>query len=123
MATVQLSLEEYLRTSYHPDRDYVDGEVHERNLGEFDHAAIQGLLASWFGQHRQEWGLYVLPEMRIRVSATRVGIADVCLMARSQPIEQVPTRPPLAVIEILSPEDRIARYNERLSQRAPVGLP
>ena len=122
MATVQISLEEYLRTSYHPDRDYVDGEAQERNLGEFDHAAIQGLLASWFGQHRQEWGLHVLPEMRIRVSTTRVRIADVCLMARSQPIEQVPTKPPLAVIEILSPEDRIARYNERLSDYRNMGI-
>jgi hypothetical protein len=25
---------EYLRTSYSPDCDYVDGEVQERNLGE-----------------------------------------------------------------------------------------
>ncbi len=40
MATLQISLEEYLRTSYHPDRDYVDGEVQVRNLGEFDHGAV-----------------------------------------------------------------------------------
>ena len=122
MATLQTSLAEYLHTSYHPDCDFVDGEVQERNLGEFDHAAIQGLLASWFGQHRQEWGLHVLPEMRIRVSATRVRIADVCLMARSQQIERVLTHPPLAVIEILSPEDRIARYNERLSDYRNMGI-
>ena len=44
MATLQTSLAEYLRTSYHPDCDYVDGEVQERNLGEFDHAAIQAFL-------------------------------------------------------------------------------
>jgi hypothetical protein len=28
-----LSLEEYLRTSYHPDCDFVDGHLEERNLG------------------------------------------------------------------------------------------
>jgi Uma2 family endonuclease len=122
MATVQISLEEYLRTSYHPDCDFVDGEVQERNLGEFDHGAVQGFLTSWFFQHRHEWQLHVIPELRIRVSAARVRIADVCLMARSQPIEQVPTRPPLAVIEILSPEDRIARYNERLSDYRNMGI-
>jgi Uma2 family endonuclease len=122
MATVQTSLAKYLHTSYHPDCDFVDGVIQERNLGEFDHAAIQGLLATWFGQHRQAWGLHVLPEMRIRGSATRVRIADVCLIARSQPIEQVPTTPPLAVIEILSPEDRIARYNERLSDYRNMGI-
>ncbi len=122
MATLQTSLAEYLRTSYHPDRDYVDGEVQERNLGEFDHAAVQMFLGSWFFQYRQEWQLHVLPEMRIRVSAARVRIADLCLMSRGQPVEQVLTKPPLAVIEILSPEDRISRYNERLADYRLMGI-
>jgi len=123
MATVQTSLGEYLRTSYHPDRDYVDGEVQERNLGEFDHAAIQAFLTGWFLQHRQEWQLHVLVEMRVRVSEERVRIPDVCLVSRGQPIEQVLTKPPLAVIEILSPEDRISRYNERLADYRQMGIP
>ena len=37
-------VEEYLRTTYHPDCDYVDGEVLERNLGERDHSEVQGEL-------------------------------------------------------------------------------
>ena len=42
MATSTLiSVAEYLSTSYRPDCDYVDGEVQERNLGEYDHANIQ----------------------------------------------------------------------------------
>ncbi len=122
MATVQISLEEYLRSSYHPDCDYVDGEIQERNWGEFDHSAAQSFLTAWFFQHRHGWQLHVLPEMRIRVSATRVRIADICLMARSQPIEQVPTQPPLAVIEILSPEDRISRYGQRLADYRQMGI-
>ena len=36
-----LSIDEYLRTSYHPDADYVDGEIEERNLGEYEHAKLQ----------------------------------------------------------------------------------
>jgi Uma2 family endonuclease len=122
MATAQISLEEYLRTSYHPDCDYVDGEVQERNWGEFDHGASQAFLGSWFFQHRQDWQLHVLVEMRVRVSAERVRIPDVCLVARGQEIEQVLTRPPLAVIEILSPEDRIVRYNERLADYRQMGI-
>ena len=122
MATLQTSLAEYLRTNYRPDCDYVDGEVQERNLGEFDHGAVQMFLGDWFYQHRQEWQLHVVPELRIRVSATRVRIADVCLIARSQPIEQVSTTAPLAVIEILSPEDRISRYGERLTDYRRMGI-
>ena len=87
----------------------------ERNLGEFDHAAVQAFLTSWFFQHRQEWDLRVLPEIRLRVSEKRVRIADVGLVSRNQPVEQVLTQP-LAVIAILSPEDRISRYNERLGE-------
>ena len=122
MATLQTSLADYLRNSYRPDCDYVDGEVQERNLGEFDHAAVLAFLTSWFFQHRHEWTLQVLPEIRIRVAERRVRIADVCLVSRRQPVEQVLTRPPLAVIEILSPEDRISRYNERLGDYRQMGI-
>jgi hypothetical protein len=42
MATgVLVSEEEYPRTSYRPDCDYVDGEVVERNLGEYEHGSTQ----------------------------------------------------------------------------------
>ncbi len=122
MGTLQTSLEEYLRMSYHPDRDFVDGEVQERNLGEFDHAAVQAFLAGWFFQHREDWQLQVLVEMRVRVSAERVRIPDVCLVARGQHAEQVLTHPPMAVIEILSPEDRIVRYNARLGDYRRMGI-
>lgn len=123
MPAVLTTLSEYLKTSYHPDRDFVDGEVQERNLGEFEHAAIQAFLTSWFFQHRDEWHLQVLPEMRIQVSGERVRIPDVCLLARTHPPERVITRPPQAVIEILSPEDRVLRYNERLADYRQMGIP
>src|SRR5262245_57257660 len=122
MSTVLTSLAEYLATSYHPDRDYVDGEVQERTLGEFEHAAIQASLTSWFFQHRQEWHLHVLPEMRVKVGLDRVRIPDVCLLSRDHPVEQVITRPPLAVLEILSPEDRVLSYNERLADYRQMGV-
>jgi hypothetical protein len=64
VSAVQILLQEYLHSSYHPDCDYVEGEVQERNLGEFDHAAMQMFLSAWFFQHRDQWRLHVLPEMR-----------------------------------------------------------
>lgn len=39
-----IPVSEYLRTSYSPDCDYVDGEVQERNTGETDHGELQGEL-------------------------------------------------------------------------------
>jgi len=48
MATqVRISLQEYLETPYRPDREYIDGEVRERNVGKWEHARLQLLLGSW----------------------------------------------------------------------------
>jgi hypothetical protein len=40
-----IPLSEYLETVYRPDGEYVDGALLERNVGEFDHARLQTLLA------------------------------------------------------------------------------
>ena len=75
MATVlHIPLQEYLSTSYRPDCEYVDGEIRERNVGKYEHARVQALLARWFGNHEQEWGVQVVTEQRVQVSPTRVGI-------------------------------------------------
>ena len=39
MSTSISSLEQYLHETWSPDREYVDGEIVERNLGEKSHAA------------------------------------------------------------------------------------
>jgi hypothetical protein len=51
--------EEYLRTAYRPDRDSVDGEVLERNVGERDHSRLQLIL--YFGTRAKKWGVHVYP--------------------------------------------------------------
>ena len=52
-----LSIDEYLHTSCKPDVDFVDGEIEERNLGEFDHARLQFKLASFFGFREKLWNV------------------------------------------------------------------
>ena len=116
------TIDEYLHTSYRPDVDYVDGELQERNIGELDHGEVQGALVEWFRKHVKEWDIRTIPELRIRVSPTRVRIADVCLLVRSEATEQVPTRPPLVIIEILSPEDRVSRYEQRIDDYRAMGV-
>jgi len=39
-----ISVEEYLKTSYDPDMDYVDGVLTDRNVGEWLHSSILGNL-------------------------------------------------------------------------------
>jgi hypothetical protein len=56
-----ISLEEYLRTSYRPECDYVDGEVQARNVGQRRHAYAQGKIASWCDRHKDTLHLEPLP--------------------------------------------------------------
>jgi Uma2 family endonuclease len=124
MATkVHVPVEEYLRSSYEPDAEYVDGEVEERPMGEYDHAAWQEALCLWFRQHAQEWNVRVKPELRVRVAMRRYRVPDVTLLDRDQPIEQIVTRPPLAVFEVLSPEDTLQRLKRKLEDYRTMGIP
>jgi Uma2 family endonuclease len=122
MATaLHISLTEYLAAGYRPDREYVDGEIRERNVGKWEHARMQWLLAHWFGAHEKEWGIVGSTEQRVRVSGNRVRIPDlVVLTAGPQP--DVLTDPPLLVIEILSPDDTYSDTQERASDYSRMGV-
>ena len=122
MSTTAISVQEYLSTVYRPDCDYVDGEVQERNLGEFDHARLQLAIAAYFYARRKEWGITVVPEQRVQVAPERFRIPDVCVVL-GQPREQVFRTPPFICIEILSPEDRLSRMHDRFSDYFVFGVP
>ena len=118
----QISVEEYLKTVYRPDCDYVDGVVEERNLGEFDHGWIQGKLFAFFFNRMRETGLIAVPEWRFQVKSTRFRIPDL-IVTRGKPNEQILTKPPLLCIEILSPEDTKSRINQRVKDYLDFGVP
>jgi len=117
-----ISVSEYLYTSFQPDCDYVDGVIEERNLGELDHAEVQDALLEYLRQHKHEWQIRTLPEIRVQTSPTRFRIADVCIVSVAAPREQIILTPPVAVIEILSPADRTSRYSERLEDYRRMGV-
>jgi len=117
-----LTLEEYLHTSYHPDCDFVDGHLEERNVGEYEHSNLQAVLTAWFFNHAIEWNVRVLPEQRTRIGKTRVRVPDVCLVPRDGPIEKVRITPPILCIEILSPEDRTSRTVRVLNDYLALGV-
>jgi Uma2 family endonuclease len=121
--TTFVPIEAYLRSSYEPDAEYVDGEIEERPMGEWDHASWQQAIQSWFLQHEKEWGIRVRPGLRIRVAATRFRVPDVTVVDRSRPIEQIITHPPLAVFEVLSPDDRLQRMKRKLEDYRKMGIP
>ena len=123
MATSTLiPVEEYLKTVYRPDCDYVDGVVEERNLGETDHAWVQGNLVTFFRSQYRKSGITALPELRFQTKSTRFRVPDV-VITRGKPDEQILTRPPLLCVEILSAEDRIPSVNTRVKAYLDFGVP
>jgi Uma2 family endonuclease len=99
-----ISVEEYLGTTYRPDRDYIDGEVLERNVGEVDHSFLQTALAAHLWNRRVPWGITPLTEVRVQVKPTRFRVPDVTVVAGPKPKTRILREPPLLCIEVLSPE-------------------
>ena len=121
-AATQISVDEYLRTAYRPDCDYVDGNVLERNLGERDHSRPQMRLIMFFGAREKEWRIVVMPEQRVQVKSHRFRIPDVCVVREDDPNEPVVHAPPLICIEILSKDDTFNSVTERLDDYAAMGV-
>jgi Uma2 family endonuclease len=123
MATATLiSVDEYLATSYRPDAELVDGQLVERNLGEYDHSRLQTKVAGWFLSREREWNIRVVVEQRVQVKPDRFRIPDVSVISRDQPIEPVFTRPPLVCIEILFKNDTLRSLEDRVDDYIAFGV-
>jgi len=121
-AARQISVDEYLNTSYRPDCDYVDGEVLERNLGGYDHSRPQMLLGAYFFLREKERQIRVVPEQRVQVSPRRFRIPDVCVVLASSPVEPIFRHPPFICIEILSKDDSFKSILDRLDDYVAMGV-
>jgi len=122
MATaIQLPIAEYLQTSYRPDREFIDGEIRERNVGQWDHARVQWFLAGWFMNHELEWNVTGSTDQRMQVAPDRVRIPDLVVL---RPGTQRPilTEPPLLTIEILSPDDTYFDLEDRCRDYTQMGV-
>jgi Uma2 family endonuclease len=119
----KVPLEVYLHCSdWEPDAEYVDGEIEERPMGQNDHSAWQEAILAWFRQHAKEWNIRVRPELRVRVSEMNYRVPDVTILDRDLPTEPIATHPPIAVFEILSPEDRYGRLMRKLKDFEAMGI-
>jgi Uma2 family endonuclease len=117
-----ISVEEYLKTSTDPDCEYVAGVLQERAGGEYDHATWQAILVGFFLVREKELGILSRAELRTQIDPNHFRVPDVTLLSRSARREQIITHPPLAVFEILSPEDTMARTLEKLADYERMGI-
>jgi Uma2 family endonuclease len=121
-STTLIPVSEYLTASYEHDCDYIDGELQERPAGGRSHSLLQLILGMIFNANRRAWGIVAGTEMRVQVAATRYRIPDVCVLRRSDPPDDIVKVPPLICIEVLSPDDRMQRVQERFDDYARMGV-
>jgi Uma2 family endonuclease len=121
-AATFVPVEVYLRSSFEPDADYVDGAIEERPLGENDHSAWQAAICAWFQRQAKDGQIRVRPELRVQVAPTRFRVPDVTLLDRNRLQEPIATYPPVAVFEILSPEDTLRKVMIRCADYEKMGI-
>ena len=117
-----LSVERYLHTSFPDlDKEYRDGELVERSLPTYSHGETQALLLAFFAALRKTRSLFVCSETRMKLRHGLYLIPDVAVFHPERPGE-VPDNPPLVVIEILSPDDRIGAVAGKLEEFRAWGV-
>ena len=116
------TIEEYLSTSYEDgDREYVKGELLDRNVGEVQHSHAVG--SSGYHLHSCYRGLaWVGFSVRVRVNDRSVRVPDVTVVLGAKPTGRIITLPPFIVIEVLSPEDRAYRIQEKITDYLGFGV-
>ena len=82
----RVPLEVYLKSSYEPDAEYVDGAVEERPAALWDHANWHGAVDQFFGSRRTEFGIRVRPSLRIRTGPNTIRVPDVAVLDRNLPV-------------------------------------
>jgi Uma2 family endonuclease len=113
------SIEEYLDTDYSPDREFVDGTVVERHVGEKPHSRVQFNVILSLGSRYPK--LFIWPEQRVRTTMNRCRIPDVCVTEQETPTDVFET-PPWICIEILSRRDEMSNAIEKLEVYATAGV-
>ena len=118
-----VSLEKYLHTSYSPDREYRDGVLIERNLGDRDHSNLVGMLTTYIGNRRKQWNIHPYISLRIKVRDNWYAVPDVCIYPLPDFEERYPEHPPLLWIEILSCDDRVVDVWAKAVELVQNGVP
>ena len=120
----QMTVEEYLRTSYPPDCEYVDGEVLDRNVGENDHGWFRERCCLLLdGAARKNSASSSFKNSGFRSMRRHYRVPDLMILeGAGKPKEQILTRPPLVCIEVLSPEDRMSRMQKKVADYLAFGV-
>jgi Uma2 family endonuclease len=113
---------QYLRSSYDPDCDLVDGHLEERNMGEFDHGDLQTQIAFIFRVNEPLWKAKAIVELRLQTKPANFRVSDVMVLHPGQKRTPIIREAPLVCIEVFSPEDSWKRLKKKVDEFIDLGV-
>ena len=120
MATQALMpVEEYLQKHFEDrEPEYRDGILEERPVPTYLHSLLQVFFTQYLVRWTDADAITVCTELRLRLRDRRFVVPDVCIFAGAPP-GPLPDALPLAVVEVLSPDDspkalllKLAEYHD-----------
>jgi Uma2 family endonuclease len=117
MATKALiTSEQYLAAHFEREPELVHGELMERPLPTFPHGDTQLELGSRLRAMAGSHGLFSGVEVRVRMADDLYRIPDIAVWEGPDPPQPIPLDPPLLVVEIISPDDRVHDIFQKLEE-------
>jgi Uma2 family endonuclease len=120
-----VSVEEYLRTSYEPHCEYLDGVLAPKAMPDDIHSAFQMLLLLLLAAQGEKFATFrVRPELHMRVTPTRFRVPDIAVLMHHPTDGKYPgsDTPPLVTIEIASREEPWTDLHDKLADHLAMGV-
>ena len=114
-----VSEEEYLRTDYEPNCEYVDGVLEPKALQGRPHSILQTLLAAALLRLDETHRIVPCTELHLKIRPGRHRVPDLVIMPDSYLTD--PSAAPLGIIEILSPSDPMSKIWNRIHDLHSLG--
>ena len=111
--------EEYLRTDYEPNCEYVDGVLEPKALPTALHSCVQKLLCLLLAPMQRTHRMIVWPELHVRIRPGKHRIPDLAIMPDIYRRDK--TVPPLVVIDVVSNSDSLRTTRARIDDLHGMG--
>lgn len=116
-----ISPEQYLATHYEREPEYVRGEIRQKPTPDRIHSWIAGLLIGLLRNASRR--ISAEAEVRCRLAPDVYRLPDIALFSKAEPFVRLPVTPPLAVIEVVSEDEKHVELLEKLRDYENWGVP
>ena len=103
--TTLISVEEYLRTSFKPACDYIDGVLRQKPMPTYDHSNTELVVCNLINRFD---GFRAVPEQTVRIRQGKFVVPDIAAQRLSELQRPYPEKPVYLCAEVKSPEDRFS---------------